>query len=815
MIPSQTKEEAKECPSSSDRDDGVFASSFASVEEDAETFLQNLNVIVVQGGLEIDPKEYRNQFETLLGALKHAHSREASVADHCHALNTQNIDCAKQLEATTRVNADLTSHVSTLQADLVTVKTLLESQNVREDRAKEQMGILQVELERLTDIVDKNDIASARKETECQQLANDVDEWKSQASAANDKLAAMAIEQEKMKSQYSQLQASYNEQKEESAQLKDHLSEKKEEIKRESERTEQARQETYAARKELERKVKETIDIQYELSMSQARNKNLSQQLVDAKKAATLKEQELKEETIKTEKLVSIKLEQKKELAEQSEQIAKARIEEKKSTLEINRMLSEITQLERKLETERKAVLRLQQLVEDTRAAARLSSDEVHSLNKEIDILKKNEEKVNRDLLMLKRENGLQIQATSAAEEKVKRSGSEIQHAESLIARLEKELADANDESFKKDMLHSRLEGECDGLRHQMKDSQANCQRLMDEIKVLNQSRTSLHKKIGELQVEIEAHVKKYNTVRSDKNNTLKELADAQRHITALEEDKKNSQRLIDTLRSEINLAESALVKENYDYKKEKSHRELLAAQEKRLKISLAEKEDTIRTQLLEARQLGTTIRKLEDALSNKTREYEHVIHERDILGTQCLRKNDEAALLYEKIKILKSSQRRGEIQYNERLDDIRILKIKVRDLQRQVSMGEGNKAGVDHLSRALALVQKELIRERLKVKALSDELENPLNIHRWRKLEGSDPESYEMVQKINVLQKRLLSRSDEVVKKNTIIQEQEKRVVELEKTLARKPGPDVVEQINTLQTDVRKKSKQMKAMAR
>lgn len=30
----------------------------------------------------------------------------------------------------------------------------------------------------------------------------------------------------------------------------------------------------------------------------------------------------------------------------------------------------------------------------------------------------------------------------------------------------------------------------------------------------------------------------------------------------------------------------------------------------------------------------------------------------------------------------------------------------------------------------------RELLREKAKVKALSEELENPLNVHRWRKLE-------------------------------------------------------------------------------
>lgn len=51
---------------------------------------------------------------------------------------------------------------------------------------------------------------------------------------------------------------------------------------------------------------------------------------------------------------------------------------------------------------------------------------------------------------------------------------------------------------------------------------------------------------------------------------------------------------------------------------------------------------------------------------------------------------------------------------------------------------------------------------EKTKVKALSDELENPMNVHRWRKLEGSDPTTFEMIQKIHTLQKRLISKTEE-----------------------------------------------------
>jgi hypothetical protein len=44
------------------------------------------------------------------------------------------------------------------------------------------------------------------------------------------------------------------------------------------------------------------------------------------------------------------------------------------------------------------------------------------------------------------------------------------------------------------------------------------------------------------------------------------------------------------------------------------------------------------------------------------------VINERDILGTQLIRRNDELALLYEKIRIMESTLEKGEIQYTNRL---------------------------------------------------------------------------------------------------------------------------------------------------
>jgi len=67
------------------------------------------------------------------------------------------------------------------------------------------------------------------------------------------------------------------------------------------------------------------------------------------------------------------------------------------------------------------------------------------------------------------------------------------------------------------------------------------------------------------------------------------------------------------------------------------------------------------------------------------------------------------------------------------------------------------------------------------------------------------------MIQKMQMLQKRLISKTEEVVEKELLIQEKEKLYMELKHILARQPGPEVAEQLQTYQATLKEKTRQMK----
>lgn len=218
--------------------------------------------------------------------------------------------------------------------------------------------------------------------------------------------------------------------------------------------------------------------------------------------------------------------------------------------------------------------------------------------------------------------------------------------------------------------------------------------------------------------------------------------------------------------------------------------------------------------QNLEINKLESTIQDAELQRQFQKREYESVITERDVLGTQLIRRNDELALLYEKIKMQQLTRQKGELAYQERCEEIRGAAIKIKDTHRQCMIQKQRAENLGGLKRKIYFLQRDLLGERTKVKALSEELENPMNVHRWRKLEGTDPAQYEMVQKVKTLQKRLIGKIEESVEKDLVLQDKEKLYIELQGILAKQPGPEVSEMVSVIQQSLKDKTKKMKSTA-
>jgi len=170
-------------------------------------------------------------------------------------------------------------------------------------------------------------------------------------------------------------------------------------------------------------------------------------------------------------------------------------------------------------------------------------------------------------------------------------------------------------------------------------------------------------------------------------------------------------------------------------------------------------------------------------------------------------------SLLYEKIKIQRSILEKGETQYRSRCEDLRLCGVKFQELQDEMARSKGRLLNIEALKKELCQVEKDLLQERTKVKALAEELENPMNVHRWRKLEGADPQSFALINKIRTLQTRLIAKTQDCHELDQRIVKKEHLYLDLKSLLARQPGPEILEAYEVYNKQVDEKKKQLNSM--
>ncbi|KAI9189069.1 hypothetical protein H9P43_000497 [Blastocladiella emersonii ATCC 22665] len=526
-------------------------------------------------------------------------------------------------------------------------------------------------------------------------------------------------------------------------------------------------------------------------------------------------------------------------LATETEQLAalKAKLEEEANhqLFATNSLLAENTKLAQevkladddadRMQSEMKTLAKMREMmqrklkqVDEGKAEAEQERDAlkslVYSLERQVESHKKQAENDRKQIEDLVRERDIlsknYLKATSATQKQTNL----VKLHEQTKQNLEQEISGYKEEAAKQRKLILALEKERDRYVNEVAQIQQHKQAAEEEVIIKENQIFDYKKKISEAEYKLKQQQALYEQVRSDRNLYSKNLIESQDEITEMRRKLKIMTHQIEQYKEEISAKESALLKEHFEHQKVDKEKDAAKQEVQKLKQQLDAAHQFIQNQQAEENKLRHIISEADTERMRQKKEYEAVIQERDILGTQLIRRNDELALLYEKIKIQQSTLNKGEIQYRERLEDIRVLKLEVKKLRREKTILQHETTNVEALRNEIYRLQKEMLNERTRVKVLEEELENPMNMHRWRKLAGSDPSTFELVQKVQTLQRRLIAKTEQVVEKELLLQAKEKLYLDLKAMLSRVPGPEVVQQLETLKNLVKEKTRESKALA-
>lgn len=335
----------------------------------------------------------------------------------------------------------------------------------------------------------------------------------------------------------------------------------------------------------------------------------------------------------------------------------------------------------------------------------------------------------------------------------------------------------------------------------------------LEELKLQELQIRELQKKIAEDQAKLKHKQNLYEAVRADRNLYSKQLVESQDEINALKRKFRLTNHQIEQIKEEISSKDHAIVKEHFHHHSVDKERELLKNELTKIRKQVVSSEQIIENQHVEVLKLTRIIEEADLERQRQTNELVAIVAERNLLTAQVVKRNGELSEMYDKIKIQRSNLRIGEKQYSDCMENLKQLKSQLISIVKQNNSTITELSNLETVKRTVLRLEKELLQEQSKARALAEELDRPMNVHRWRILESSDPQRYEKIKQIQLLQKELIDKSDLVVEKELMIQEKEKVYVELKNIIARQPGPDVDEQLLTYQLAYKDKVKQLSAM--
>merc|ERR1719171_47708 len=314
-------------------------------------------------------------------------------------------------------------------------------------------------------------------------------------------------------------------------------------------------------------------------------------------------------------------------------------------------------------------------MVEKMKKTAEEQSKQIVDLLHERDILNKNvikaDDRTKKQLDLVKRHEG---QANTLVKD-VQRWKLELQNKLQRVHELDKQ---REKYSIELNLAHGKFVNASEELKN--KDNQlANLKKLITDVKSKLNQQKNLHE-----------------AVRTDRNLYSKNLFESQEEIAEMKKKFKIMYHQIEQLKEEIKEKDSQLIKEHFEHHRVSKDSEKIKDNLDKATKKQKHLQQVVDQQRAEIKKLEATIQEAEVERQNQRKEYEGVSSERNILGTQLIRRNEELALLYEKIKIQESTLKKGETQYRHRLEEIKKQKDSIGALKYELSSATQEAENID-----------------------------------------------------------------------------------------------------------------------
>lgn len=778
------------------------------IEDDFKTVISSANELE-------DSSEFVKTYGDLMNSVKVSRNNELRLAERLHELAEEMGDNTTKMQAAIKLSHDDTQAIESLTQDAAKLIKLIDSLKEQESTVTKQIDELKQQIIETSELIQSGTAVHINEEETVNEFMQLKEKLLSERNRNTQLLSDMRNKQAEAMEKLRLTEREKTELETQYRSIVDAISQCK----------------SNAAK---ERKKRDMIESELDTIRNQIKNaENEQKEVLDTVKSLSDKKRDKEKE-----------LKEQLNLQQAAERILKRELErQNRAESELNDAKTQLTSLQHELET-RKTDLR-----ENEKRVKELQS-QTDSIRKQVAVVRKSLiqtasekaklEKKKADMvayignLELEYENTVQehqaqlkgIVAARRDQSLIKRSiGIHTSQIAELKAKenMEKEkvrIAEQEHYLFKIDnqQLRKRIAAlELERKSYATKTATTH-QRILQVIQELSMRDMAIHdlqQRITEAEGRLRQQQQAYDAVCADRNLFSKNLVETQTELNELNTRFKVMTSAIEQQRNGIRAVDNEISKTILTRKTlEKRNAEIIEAIEQ-LQLERKEGEKVITDQLAEIAKFNDLISASESESKRQSCKTQDVITEKDKILTTYNEKTKEAAKLTEELDILERISLMSEQGFSKdvlKLRELRaeaaLLTSKLAELKRK-SLGYGTSD-----KQRLVALDKLIGAERNREAILRAEMERPLNIHKWRQLEGFDHSTYELLKKVQATQKGLIRKNGEIEAKDKLIEEKESEYRALKNLLAHQPGMEVTDQVQGYKETLDEKKRQLTALA-
>lgn len=700
---------------------------------------------------------FRAEYEKIHAAFVQSHANNAELVKRCRELNSEILANSTKVNSILKLSQDDQRTIAGLRFEFEKAWKMVEMSQDKENKSRDIVDQLKMEISNLSKLADSGGAMAFTQETSLQSIQDEVKSLNREIQLQTEQISSLSKDYSlSLQKKEETLKATEN-LKNDFEQLTKELEDQRQIAKEIDAEAEQRSQEMAAVKVEC----KNNQDIQEEYVARNRKAKRKNQKLADQvqaenrgiKEAAEEKKEQLARVAV-VQKLFEDKIRLSNRIDEQRNAIM-TKINEKEEKKQILIKKSEEFTLKNQSCTEELAKQKEEKIIiekalDEIHEKLSRCRDEVFKLTH--DVIRKESQitGANRSISLVQTQNTKQ--KNEVYEEKRKQQATESQKN-----GISNDMLGAKAEAHKQRQQVENLKKEIEKYQRTASENRSNHMVVEADRKIREEEVGQLDLQLKETRERIIKQTSLAETVLQQRDVVLHQCETLQAECSIIEDENRLLLADIKQMKEMIRDKDAECVFEHLEKKRIEKDLVTLKHQNTDLENKLREAvqtQCTLENTLMRSRYLRDVA---ESDLAQLKRSNQRLESDQRLLELSVHRKSYEAGNLKDKCRILTSTITATSSTYSQSVDKVAEF---YDELQKEIDKVQKLRQRTNHsdmLKLEMIRLEKQKLLTQGKVRALEEELETPMNVHRWRFLEGTNPEAAQMIKMTHVLRSKYM----------------------------------------------------------